>query len=31
LLILEGYTPRAPKRKGIEVMVTWPNSEPYKR
>ena len=31
LLILEGYAPRAPKRKGVEVMVTWPNSEQYKR
>jgi hypothetical protein len=30
-LILEGYAPRDPKRRGIKVIVTWPNSEPYKR
>jgi hypothetical protein len=30
-LILEGYAPRDPKRRGIKVIVTWPNSEKDKR
>ena len=30
-LILEGYAPQDPKRRGIQVIVAWPDSEKYKR
>jgi hypothetical protein len=30
-LILEGYAPRDPKRRGIKVIVAWPSGEKDKR